>query len=55
MSHEDMRNYILACGAGESSARETRIVTIFADHGVSSTGTYNDRLTLFACFSLHCD
>ncbi|ETO28198.1 hypothetical protein RFI_08932 [Reticulomyxa filosa] len=33
MSLNDMRDYIIACGAGESSASKTRIQTIFSTHG----------------------
>ncbi|ETO31823.1 hypothetical protein RFI_05294, partial [Reticulomyxa filosa] len=39
MSHNDMRDYILACGAGEGSATKSRIQSIFSQHG-----DFEDRL-----------
>jgi len=52
LSMDDMRRYILECGAGESSANKGRIQSIFAQHGTQPRG-YQDRLSLNGFFNFY--
>merc|ERR1712130_574955 len=52
MSSDDMKRYILKCGAGESSASNNRIQTIFTRHGTQRSA-YQDRLSLNGFFNFY--
>eukprot|EP01084_Bolivina_argentea_P148710 259945_1 len=51
MANDDMRRYILACGAGENSASKSRIQQIFTQHGTSRG--FNDRLSINGFYSFY--
>ena len=52
MSSDDMKKYILKCGAGENSASKTRIQTIFTQHGTQRSA-YQDRLSLQGFYNFY--
>eukprot|EP01084_Bolivina_argentea_P313674 543215_1 len=52
MSFDDMKKYVLKCGAGENSASKTRIQTIFTQHGTQPQA-YQDRLSLKGFFNFY--